>query len=277
MDDEVLARQVLRELLQSHPEIHVLAECANGFEAVKAVTEHKPDLIFLDVQMPKLSGFDVLELIEGDIAVIFTTAYDQYAMKAFEVHAVDYLLKPIGGERFESALDRVKKRDRRKMHSAASERCLPMHRDHSVATTADRTRPPRPTAAAISRARRRARRHACHADPHGETRLRRSSGRLHRARRARRETSQAANHRQHRNRTRSRRFVRIHRSYIVNFERVVRIEPYGKDSRLRHPRRRHAPPGQPHRLRAIEIASTIARDRRRDQRHCLILTRTAAA
>ena len=83
VDDEELARQVLRELLQSHPEIQVLAECANGFEAVKAVTEHKPDLIFLDVQMPKLTGFDVLELIEGDIAVIFTTAYDQYAMKAF--------------------------------------------------------------------------------------------------------------------------------------------------------------------------------------------------
>ncbi len=74
VDDEELARQVLRELLQSHPEVEVLAECANGFEAVKAVTEHKPDLIFLDVQMPKLTGFDVLELIEGDIAVIFTTA-----------------------------------------------------------------------------------------------------------------------------------------------------------------------------------------------------------
>ena len=110
VDDEELARQVLKELLQSHPEVEVLAECANGFEAVKAVTEHKPDLIFLDVQMPKLTGFDVLELIEGDIAVIFTTAYDQYAMKAFEVHAVDYLLKPIGGERFESALGRVKTR-----------------------------------------------------------------------------------------------------------------------------------------------------------------------
>ena len=110
VDDEELARQVVRELLQSHPEIQVLAECANGFEAVKAVAEHKPELIFLDVQMPKLSGFDVLELIEGDIAVVFTTAYDQYAMKAFEVHAIDYLLKPIGGERFESAVGRVKTR-----------------------------------------------------------------------------------------------------------------------------------------------------------------------
>jgi len=110
VDDEELARQVLHELLQTHPEIEILAECANGFEAVKAIAEHKPALMFLDVQMPKLSGFDVLELIEENVAVIFATAYDQYAMKAFEVHAVDYLLKPIGRERFEGALERAKKR-----------------------------------------------------------------------------------------------------------------------------------------------------------------------
>jgi two-component system LytT family response regulator len=90
VDDEELARQILRELLQSHPEVRVLAECANGFEAVKAIAEHKPELIFLDVQMPKLTGFDVLELIGTDVAVIFVTAYDQYAMRAFEVHAVIY-------------------------------------------------------------------------------------------------------------------------------------------------------------------------------------------
>jgi two-component system LytT family response regulator len=90
VDDEELARHVLRELLQAHPEIQVLAECANGFEAVKAVAEHKPDLILLDVQMPKLTGFDVLELIDTHVAIIFVTAYDQYAMRAFEVHAVIY-------------------------------------------------------------------------------------------------------------------------------------------------------------------------------------------
>src|ERR1700756_2143157 len=90
VDDEDLARHVLRELLKSHPEVEVAAECANGFDAVKAVAEQKPDLIFLDVQMPKLTGFDVLELIGTEISVIFVTAYDEYAMKAFEVHAVDY-------------------------------------------------------------------------------------------------------------------------------------------------------------------------------------------
>jgi two-component system LytT family response regulator len=100
----------MRELLRAHKEIEVIAECRNGLEAVKAVSEHKPDLLFLDVQMPKLTGFDVLELIGPSVPVIFVTAYDEYAMKAFEVHAVDYLLKPVGKERLAAALQRVKSR-----------------------------------------------------------------------------------------------------------------------------------------------------------------------
>ena len=227
VDDEELARQVLRELLQSHPEIQVLAECANGFEAVKAVTEHKPDLIFLDVQMPKLTGFDVLELIEGDIAVIFTTAYDQYAMKAFEVHAVDYLLKPIGGERFDSALDRAKTRvteKRTARQRAADDAATSVQRATDLAATA---RPPQQYLERI-----------VVRDGTRVTLI--PTAKLdyveaqddYVALAAHGATSQAANHRQHRDRPRSRRFVRIHRSYIVNFERVVRIEPYGKDSRL---------------------------------------------
>src|SRR5438105_1936772 len=107
VDDEELARQVLRELLHAHQEIEIVAECRNGLEAVKAVAEHKPDLLFLDVQMPKLTGFDVLELIGPDVPVIFVTAYDEYAMKAFEVHAVDYLLKQVGKDRMAAALPRV--------------------------------------------------------------------------------------------------------------------------------------------------------------------------
>ena len=97
----------MRELLLAHPEIDIVAECANGFEAVKAASELNPDLLFLDVQMPKLDGFEVLQLIGPDIAVVFTTAYDQYALRAFEVHAVDYLLKPFNAERFEAALGRA--------------------------------------------------------------------------------------------------------------------------------------------------------------------------
>jgi two-component system LytT family response regulator len=110
VDDEELARGLVREMLKAHTDVRVLAECGNGFEAVKAVSELKPDLLFLDIQMPKLDGFEVLELVGRDIAVIFTTAYDTYAMRAFDAHAVDYLLKPFSAERFEKALDRAKQR-----------------------------------------------------------------------------------------------------------------------------------------------------------------------
>jgi two-component system, LytTR family, response regulator len=105
VDDEAPARALIREYLNQHSDIKVLAECSNGFEAVKAAADLKPDLLFLDIQMPKLDGFEVLDLIGRDAAsVIFTTAYDEYALRAFNVHAVDYLLKPFGAERFDEAL-----------------------------------------------------------------------------------------------------------------------------------------------------------------------------
>ena len=110
VDDEELARVLLRELLAAHEDVEIVAECGNGFEAVKAVTQKKPDLLLLDVQMPKLDGFDVLELIGSEIPVIFVTAYDQYAIRAFQVHAVDYLLKPFGADRLADALARARAR-----------------------------------------------------------------------------------------------------------------------------------------------------------------------
>jgi two-component system LytT family response regulator len=110
VDDEALARGVIREYLASVPDVEVVAECANGFEAVKAVADLHPDLMFLDVQMPKLDGFEVLELVGRDVAVIFVTAYDQYALRAFEVHAVDYLLKPVGPDRLAAAIERARSR-----------------------------------------------------------------------------------------------------------------------------------------------------------------------
>jgi two-component system LytT family response regulator len=109
-DDEELARRVLREYLDSQPDVEVLAECSNGFEAVKQVAERKPDVLFLDVQMPKLDGFEVLELIDTTVAVVFVTAFDQYAMRAFDAAAVDYLLKPFSAERLAASLDRIKRR-----------------------------------------------------------------------------------------------------------------------------------------------------------------------
>jgi len=110
VDDEALARSVLREYLTASADVDIVAECQNGFEAVKVVSELHPDLLFLDVQMPKLDGFEVLELVGRDVAVVFTTAYDQYALRAFEVHAVDYLLKPFGAERLAEALGRARER-----------------------------------------------------------------------------------------------------------------------------------------------------------------------
>lgn len=106
IDDEPLARSIIKEYLQSHPEIELLQECNDGFEGVKAIQQHQPDLIFLDIQMPKINGFEMLELVDPAPSVIFTTAFDEYAIKAFEAHAIDYLLKPFGKERFDKAVQK---------------------------------------------------------------------------------------------------------------------------------------------------------------------------
>ena len=104
IDDEPLARMIVQEYLATYPDIKVLQECSDGFEGIKAIQQWHPDLIFLDIQMPKINGFEMLELVEEPPAVIFTTAFDEYAIKAFESHAVDYLLKPFNKERFDKAL-----------------------------------------------------------------------------------------------------------------------------------------------------------------------------
>jgi two-component system LytT family response regulator len=119
VDDEDLARGLVREYLRAEPDIEIAGECANGFDAVKAVAELNPDLLFLDVQMPKLDGFEVLELVGRDVAVVFTTAHDQYAMKAFDAAAVDYLLKPFDEKRFRTALERARRRIAEKVPAAA--------------------------------------------------------------------------------------------------------------------------------------------------------------
>lgn len=110
VDDEEPARELLREYLSDQAGVRILAECRNGFEAVKAVADLDPDIVFLDIQMPKLHGFEVVELIGPDVTVIFVTAFDEHALRAFEVNAVDYLLKPVSPERFASALERARQR-----------------------------------------------------------------------------------------------------------------------------------------------------------------------
>ncbi|MBK8087236.1 MAG: response regulator [Chitinophagaceae bacterium] len=106
IDDEPLARSIVKECMELHPQLQLMEECSNGFEGVKAIQQHQPDLIFLDIQMPKITGFEMLELIEEPPHVIFTTAFDEYAMQAFEANAVDYLLKPFSQQRFDKAISK---------------------------------------------------------------------------------------------------------------------------------------------------------------------------
>jgi two-component system, LytTR family, response regulator len=204
VDDEGLARAYLREMIAGHADLEIVAECANGFEAVKAVNELSPDLLFLDVQMPKLDGFEVLELIDSDPAVIFVTAYDRYAMRAFDAQAMDYLLKPFSAERFDRALERAKGRTGKKLTPAprqvdrivvrdgAKIHVIPLEKLDYAEAQDDYV--------------------ALHTE--GKSYLKQQPiGELEKA-------LDAA------------RFVRIHRSAIVNLERVARIEPYAKDSRV---------------------------------------------
>jgi len=116
IDDEPLARSIVREYLKKYPELEIAQECNDGFEGVKAIQQDQPDLIFLDIQMPKINGFEMLELLDQRPAVIFTTAFDEYAIKAFEAHAIDYLLKPFNQERFDKAIQKWKD------HAAGSEK-----------------------------------------------------------------------------------------------------------------------------------------------------------
>jgi two-component system LytT family response regulator len=215
VDDEELARKLLREMLGTHPEIEIAAECSNGVEAVKAAGEHKPDLLFLDVQMPKLTGFDVLELIDrSGLAIIFVTAFDQYAMKAFDVRAVDYLLKPFSQERFEAALERAKSKEGKKdvdmAELAAASRPAGQYAERIVVKDGTKV-----SLIAVSRLE--------YAEALDDYISLVSEGKKHLKQQTISGLELALDPAM---------FVRIHRSYIVNLERVSRIEPYGKDSKV---------------------------------------------
>lgn len=124
IDDESLARKLIRNYLEEYVDFTIVDECADGFEAAKSIAQHKPDLIFLDVQMPKLDGFELLELLDPRPFVIFTTAFDQYALKAFESSAIDYLLKPFGRDRLDRAITNFKDRFNLKTHQLATNTLL---------------------------------------------------------------------------------------------------------------------------------------------------------
>ena len=214
VDDEELARAYIRDLLKSHPEIEIAAECANGFEAVKAVSELSPDLLFLDVQMPKLDGFEVLELIgrERTPVVLFVTAYDQYAMRAFDAEAVDYLLKPFDAERFDRALERAKaKLEQRRPAPDQAPALNPSERPQRMVVR-DGTRVHIIPLEKLD-----------YAEAQDDYVALHSGGKAYLKQQSIASLEAALD---------STRFVRIHRSFLVNLERVARIEPYGKDSRV---------------------------------------------
>ena len=208
-------RAMVRQCINAHPGVEVVAECANGFEAVKAVTELSPDLLFLDVQMPKLSGFEVLELVGRDVAVVFTTAYDQYALRAFDVHAVDYLLKPFSEERFAEALSRARER-------LASKEALPVDTLVSGA---------RPRQGPLERVliRDGSRVHVLPVDRIDYVEAQddyvcfKSDGKSYLKDQTLGAVEASLD---------AARFVRIHRSYLLNIDRLARVELYAKDSRV---------------------------------------------
>ena len=216
VDDEPLAREALTLALEEFPDIEISGECANGFEAVKAINASKPDIVFLDIQMPKLDGFDVLELLGDDPPfVVFVTAYDEYALRAFESYALDYILKPVRPERLEKTFAKIQERLRddssqpvEKLLADRQAQIIPLTRilvrdradvfiiavedivyieaqdDYVAIHTADRSHLKKETLSCLEKA----------LDPQ--------------------------------------QFVRIHRSYILNINHLSKIEPYAKDSRI---------------------------------------------
>ena len=216
VDDEDLARQILREYLKSEEDVEIVAECGNGFAAVKTVTEQKPDLLFLDVQMPKLDGFEVLELVDREVAVVFVTAFDQYAMKAFDAAAVDYLLKPFGADRLRTALERVRRR-------LGENRPMPAIADLKSAARAPGQYVERIVVKDGSRV---------HVIPVGKLDFAEAQDDYVSLRSEKKNYLKQQTISSLEASLDPARFVRVHRSFLVNLERIAKIEPYTKDARL---------------------------------------------
>ena len=214
IDDEPLARSILKEYLASHPDISVVQECSDGFEGIKAIMQHQPDLVFLDIQMPKINGFEMLELIDQPPSVIFTTAFDEYAIRAFETHAVDYLLKPFSQERFDRAIERWKTQvPQLQLHTREllnSGTDIPTQSERVVVKTAGKIRIIPVTDILFVEA----------ADDY--VKLHTGEGAF-----LKNKTLSFFE-----NCLDSQQFVRVHRSYILNISAITRIDPYEKEGHM---------------------------------------------
>jgi two-component system LytT family response regulator len=214
IDDEPLARSIVREYLQGQDRIEIVQECNDGLEGVKAIMQHKPHLIFLDIQMPKINGFEMLELLEEKPSVIFTTAFDEYAIKAFETHAVDYLLKPFTKERFDKAVEKFfsqapaqKKHTEELLQSATH---LPSQSERIVVKTAGKIKIiPVPEILYLEAADDYVKIHT----KEGSFLKNKTMGFFE-------------------NTLPQDQFVRTHRSYILNVQEITRIDPYEKENHL---------------------------------------------
>jgi len=212
IDDEPLARAIIREYIESFPQLEIVQECGDGFEGLKAIMQHKPQLIFLDVQMPKINGFEMLELIEDAPAVIFVTAFDEYAIKAFESHAIDYLLKPFSRERFSKAVEKFIEQSEKNIKQAPalpdSMTLSPQQSQRVVVKTAGKIKIIPVEDIQYLEA----------ADDYVRIQTK-EGGFLKNRTMAHFEKSLDANV-----------FVRTHRSYIVNVQQITRIDPYEKEN-----------------------------------------------
>jgi two-component system LytT family response regulator len=215
IDDEILARSIVREYLQDFPQLEIVQECNDGFEGIKAIQQHQPDLVFLDIQMPKINGFEMLELIENPPAVIFTTAFEEYAIKAFETHAVDYLLKPFSKERFGKAIQKWQQQNHQERKNKTadllnSSGLNPAQQNRVVVKDNGKVKII-PTAVI---------RYLEAADDYVKIHTADGVFLKNKTMGYFEETLESQN------------FIRIHRSYIINVQLITRIDPYEKESHL---------------------------------------------
>jgi two-component system LytT family response regulator len=208
IDDEPLARFMLRELLQPHTQLQVVQECGDGFEGLKAIQQHTPQLLFLDIQMPKINGFELLELLEEPPAVIFTTAFDEYALKAFEANAVDYLLKPFSKERFDKALLKFLNQEQQQTRTVLDTPVLPEQSQRIVVKTNGRIK----------------------IIPVSDIQYLEAADDYVKIYTAEGAFLKNKTLSYFENALDSNSFVRTHRSYIVNVQQITRLEPYEKES-----------------------------------------------
>jgi two-component system LytT family response regulator len=214
VDDEEPARLAARQALEDVGDVEVVGECGNGFEAVKVVGELRPDVVLLDVQMPKLDGFEVLELLGRDVPVVFVTAYDEYALRAFDVHAVDYLLKPIAPERLATALERVRARTPGSAPSPSALRTSARPPGTPLERVVIRDGP------------------QVHVLPVGKIDYVEAQDDYVGFKTGGRTLLKEQTLGELESQLDARRFVRIHRSYLLNIDRLARVELYAKDSRI---------------------------------------------